>query len=355
VCVSAVVVAVLTSVVVVGTTDAAVPARALRLDDVQVVGTHNSYHVEPAPDALSLLTQFDPELADLAVTHPPLREQLDHERVRQVELDVWADPDGTLWRPIGTPGFKVFHMEQIDEGSNCEIFVDCLRELRRWSDDHPSHLPVFVLVQPNDEITLPAPPNPLPVTTSVLDALDVEIRSVMRPRDLVVPDQVRGRHRTLEAAVRADGWPTLASARGRFVFLLDQHGDQYVVGHPNLEHRVMFPASTPGTPDAAFVEFQDPRAPEAAVIPDLVRQGYLVRTRADVPVTTPTSGDTTQRDAAFASGAQIVSTDYPVPGSAARWGSDYSSGLPDSSTARCDPVRRVRACSAKLLRERSGH
>ena len=113
-------------------------------------------------------------------------------------------------------------MEQVDEGSNCEVFVDCLRELRRWSDAHPRHLPVFVLVQPQAGITLPGPPNPVPFTTESFDALDAEIRSVMRARDLVVPDRVRGSHPTLEAAVLAGGWPTLAAARGKFVFLLDQ-------------------------------------------------------------------------------------------------------------------------------------
>jgi hypothetical protein len=323
----------------------------VRVNDVQVTGTHNSYHVEPSPEALTLITQVAPSLADLAVTQMPLREQLDAQAVRQVELDVFADPDGTRWRPIGTPGFKVMHLEQIDEGSNCEAFVACLRELRRWSERHPRHLPVFVLVQPEDGITLPGPPNPVPFTTETLGALDAEIRSVMRPRDLVTPDQVRGKHPTVEAAVLADGWPTLAAARGKFVFLLDQRREQYLVGAPNLEGRVMFPASTPGQPDAAFVQFQDPRAPEAAAIADLVRAGYLVRTRADQPVATPMSGDVTQRDAAFASGAQLVSTDYPVPGAAQRWGSDYVAQLPGGVVARCNPVRAPRRCTARLLAE----
>ena len=330
-----------------------IPAGAasddVRVNDIQVVGTHNSYHVEPTPQVLAVITKVDPELANLAVTHPPLSEQLSNESVRQVELDVFADPAGTLWRPMGTKGFKVFHMEQIDEGSNCAVFVECLRQLKRWSVAHPHHLPVFVLVQPDATVTLLGPPNPILITTALLDAVDAEIRSVMHPRDLVVPDQVRGHQPSVDAAVRANRWPTLAASRGKFVFLLDQYRDLYVVGHPNLEGRVMFPASTPGQPDAAFVEFPDPRAPEAAVMPELVREGYLVRTRADAAVTTPTSGDVTQRDAAFASGAQIVSTDYPVPGAAARWGSDYVARLPGGVPARCNPVRASRRCTARLL------
>jgi hypothetical protein len=327
------------------------PPNPVRLNDVQVVGTHNSYHVEPSPESLALITSVAPGLADLAVTHPPLREQLEDQSVRQVELDVFADPDGSRWRPIGTPGFKVFHMEQIDEGSNCTVFVDCLRELRRWSDAHPRHLPIFVLVQPEDGVVLAGEPNPVPITAESLEALDAEIRSVMKPRDLITPDQVRGKHATVEAAVLANGWPTLDDARGRFVFLLDQRRDQYLAGHPNLEGRVMFPASTPGQPDAAFVQFPDARTPDAAVIPDLVRKGYLVRTRADEAVSTPTSGDVTQRDAAFASGAQIVSTDYPVPGEAQRWGSDYVAQLPGGAVARCNPVRAPKRCTARTLSE----
>jgi hypothetical protein len=87
------------------------------------------------------------------------------------------------------------------------------------------------------------------------------------------------------------------------------------------------------------------------VIPDLVRQGYLVRTRADRPVTTPTSRDVTQRDAAFASGAQIVSTDYPVAGEAARWGTDYVAQLPGGVVARCTPVRTTSACTERSVTE----
>ncbi|MGZ4764896.1 MAG: Ca2+-dependent phosphoinositide-specific phospholipase C [Ilumatobacteraceae bacterium] len=325
---------------------------AVRLNDLQVVGTHNSYHVEPAPELLHLMMSVDPTLIDVAVTHPPLAIQLSDEAVRQVELDVFADPDGTLWRPIGTPGFKVFHMEQVDMGSTCETFVACLRALKGWSDAHPSHLPIFVLVQPEDELVLPGPPNPVPVTTAVLDSLDAEVRSVMKPGDLITPDRVRGKHPSVEAAVLADAWPTLADARGKFVFLLDDFRDQYVVGHPNLEGRVMFPASTPGQPDAAFVEFPDPRLATEATIRDLVRKGYLVRTRADEAVVTPQSGDTTQREAAFTSGAQIVSTDYPIPGSATRWGgSTYVVQLPGGVIARCNPVRAPQACRTRDLTE----
>src|SRR5712691_10592398 len=102
---------------------------------------------------------------------------------------------------------------------------------------------------------------PPPLTTADFDALDAEIRSVFPANELITPDDVRGTHATLEEAVRSGtGWPTLAAARGKVLFLLDQ-GDQrsvYIAGHPGLKGRVIFTNATPGEPDAALVEMNDP-------------------------------------------------------------------------------------------------
>jgi hypothetical protein len=47
-------------------------------------------------------------------------------------------------------------------------------------------------------------------------------------------------------------------------------------------------------------------------IADLVRKGYMVRTRTDADTKEARTGETTRRDAALASGAQLLSTDYPA-------------------------------------------
>jgi hypothetical protein len=133
--------------------------------------------------------------------------------------------------------------------------------------------------------------------------------------------------------------------------LLHGRHDEYAVGHRGLKGRVMFSSSLPGQPDAALINIDDPRGANQATIRDLVRQGYVVRTQADEPVLTPQSGDVTRRDAALASGAQWVSTDYPVPGLATRWGSDYVVQLPRGAIARCNPVLRRARCSGHDLTE----
>ena len=67
----------------------------------------------------------------------------------------------------------------------------------------------------------------------------------------------------------------------------------------------------------------------------LVRDGFLVRTRADADTRQARTGDITQRDKAFSSGAQYISTDYHEPD---RRLSDYSVRFPGGQVARSNPV-----------------
>ncbi len=70
-------------------------------------------------------------------------------------------------------------------------------------------------------------------------------------------------------------------------------------------------------------------------------EGYFVRTRADTDTTEARSGDTTRRDAALASGAQIVSTDYyrpdPRGGKEKGW-SEYCVQIPGGGAIRINPI-----------------
>ncbi len=82
-------------------------------------------------------------------------------------------------------------------------------------------------------------------------------------------------------------------------------------------------------------------------------RGYLVRTRADADTEQARTGDTTMRDAAFASGAQYVSTDYEVPDRL--FGTGYVADLPGDGAARCNPVNAPPGCDRLVLEElRSG-
>ena len=162
---------------------------------------------------------------------------------------------------------------------------------------------------------------------------------------MITPDDVRGSYETLNQAVLKGNWPTLRSARGKVVFLMDQRpvGPVYLEGHPSLRGRILFTNAVPGEPDAAFTECNEGPADE---IKKLVRQGYLVRARTDEGTNEARANDTSRRDAMMASGAQILSTDYPAS-EPARWEGHYSVSLPGNVPARCNPVNAPAGCGLK--------
>jgi hypothetical protein len=114
---------------------------------------------------------------------------------------------------------------------------------------------------------------------------------------------------------------------------------------PDVTDRLVFVAAEPPDDDAAYVVKNDPVA-DAADIKSLVSQGFIVRTRADADTVQARSGDTTLRDAAWASGAQYISTDYLAPD--ARFTS-YVGLLPSGETIRCDPLSAPRGCRPSQL------
>jgi hypothetical protein len=312
----------------------------VRLNEMQVIGTHNSYHIEPE-------WAVDLGVTELAYTHAPLAEQFSNQGVRQIELDVYADPNGTLWRPLGIRGYKVMHIAHVDPAATCETLVICLREVKAWSDAHQAHMPIAIQIELKDAIDLPnLDPKPIPIGPALLQDLDAEIRSVFSEDRLITPDDIRGTSPTLEEAVLDDGWPAIDDVRGQVMVLLDNKRDEYVVGNPNLEGRAAFTPSAPGQPDAAFIKRNNPLGVNTAEIQALVQAGYVVRTRSDEPTVQARANDTTMRDAALESGAQWVSTDFPVPGMAERWGTDYVAQIPGGTPARCNPVNAPPGCQS---------
>jgi hypothetical protein len=362
----------LAAVLLMATAAAAAQDRAtssdaqVRIHQIQVIGSHNSYHAGLPPGMRALLEKTKPEsLRGLDYSHSPLAQQFDG-GVRQIELDIFADSKGGRYaHPAGPaaeaaagvtaddpnanadvmskPGFKVMHVQDLDQQSNCQPLTACLTIVRDWSKAHPQHLPIFVLVETKQgkPLNIPHATTPEPFTAETFDALDREIRSVFSADEMITPDDMRGSYATPNAAALAGAWPTLEKARGKVIFLMDQRsaGPLYLEGHANLRGRVLFTNAAPGQPDAAFTEMNDGKEQEIAA---LVRQGYLVRTRTDADTKEGRSGSTVRRDHAMASGAQILSTDYPKA-EPARW-TGYSVSFAGRAMARCNPVASNAAC-----------
>ncbi len=323
----------LLAVVALASGAAAAVAEALDLNDIQLLGSHNSYKLAMPSARMDELREVNPDLAAaLDYAHLPLDEQLDL-GVRKLELDVFYDPGGMLFgrarAPAGASAFPVLHVQNLDDGSHCANLVICLSQLVGWSDARAGHLPLFLSFNAKDTvIDRPGYLRPRPFGEDAWMAMDAELRAVLGAR-LLTPAEV------FESGELR--WPTLEAARGRVVAVLDEAGDKRREYASRWRERAMFANLPEGEPGAAILIVNDPIA-EFDRIQRLVRGGYIVRTRADADTREARSGSVARREAAFASGAQLISTDYYLP--AGKFGTGYRVVMPGGGVGRCNPLRR---------------
>ncbi|MBM4357696.1 MAG: hypothetical protein FJ096_06250 [Deltaproteobacteria bacterium] len=290
----------------------------LRLDHLQAKATHNSYHVEPPNNDLQAWNY----------THLPLDRQLDEQGVRQVELDLYFE-EGT---------FRVFHLKLIDDRSTCDTLAECLAALKGWSDAHRGHHPLVVQLELKSEPK--GDPEPY------FEELHRTILSVWPEPRIVTPAFVQGDHGSVAEAL-ASGWPTLGKLRGKVLFAIDNKGElqrAYTHDRKDLDGRLLFPDSDPGDPFAAYLVANDPVGDADRIAKGLAAH-LLVRTRSDGDGVEAKANDPTKRDAALASGAHFISTDYP----AKRPDFAYWVDIPGGTPSRCNPVTAPADCVSEDL------
>jgi len=331
------------------------------LNEIQFIGSHNSYKKEIDPFLLKFLKLINKSVGEgLDYSHQSLDQQLEL-GLRSLELDVYFDPEGghysSPWGaklgPFSTkfdedgvmkePGFKVLHAQDVDFRSHCLLFRQCLEQIKLWSENNSDHLPLIVTINPKDvEIKQRGFELPIKFSSEAWKDLDEEIRLVLDEL-ILVPDDVRGSFTNLRDAVLS-AWPTLSMSRGKIIFVLDapkSYQDGYILNHPMLQGRVIFVDVPEDSELASFRIVNDPIR-NLDYIQNLVRQGFIVRTRADADTKEARSGDYTRLEAAIESGAQIISTDYYVQD--LRYESAYKVSLPGNTYSRCNPVLTTMNC-----------
>ncbi|MFT3764552.1 MAG: Ca2+-dependent phosphoinositide-specific phospholipase C [Minicystis sp.] len=303
----------------------------LRMNHLQLKGTHNSYH-QPTADA-AMVPALD-------YTHKPLDVQLESQGVRQFELDThWNQAKGVM---------EVYHLYLVDEGTSCRLFTDCLKTIKAWSDKNPAHEPLFIQIEPKDS------PTDAETAETYFGNLEGEVLQVFPRSRVITPDDVRGQAANVRDALAAGGWPTLGSARGKIAFFIDNHEglrDFYTHGAKDLAGRLMFIDAEPTDPWAGIILANDPVG-DTARITAALKGNLLIRSRADSDNDGPLEGDTTQRDAAIASGAHFISTDYPVavPG-VPMSGPPYVVEIPGGTPSRCNPLTAPQECASEDIED----
>ena len=334
----------------------------LRMNDILTVGTHNSYHQAISEPIMELIRRAAPKACEgLDYAHPPLTEQLD-DGARALELDIYYDPEGGRYaRPAGMtltrqeispgyvaamskPGLKVIHIQDIDFRSSVFTYVQGLKEIRAWSLVHPDHTPILLTMNTSDgKSRVPGGVDGLAFDEAAYEALDAEIASVFPPGAVITPDVVRGGAPSLRQAILEKGWPTLGEARGKILIAVDEYGrhrDAYRRGRTSGEGCLCFVNSNEDAPDNAYYTLNE--YTDGPRITELVKAGFVVRTRADAETVEARTNDTRRRDAALLSGAQYVSTDYRRPDT--RF-SDYQVRLAGGAICVANPQRTPERCA----------
>ncbi|GAB0496581.1 hypothetical protein MMPV_007894 [Pyropia vietnamensis] len=308
------------------------------LQDAQFLGTHNSYHLPPHPSLQTLIARAvgDDVAAALAYGHPPLAEQLRIQRVRQLELDVLADPAGGAYaKPLGPAiaaltgirppvprlsaaeeealrptGAKVLHFPDVEYNTTVRTFRSALAEVAAWSDAvGGAHAPLMVLVEVVAARLTPLLPPPVPWGFDDFRSLEADILATLGRQRVLAPADVQGDALSLRSAVVTRGWPSLGAAAGKVLFVLDNRGElRDTYDRSSGVDPLLFTdrGDDVSHPDAAVLKFNDPLTQRAAITA-AVQAGFLVRTRADADGVEARAGDLRRRDAALASGATWVS------------------------------------------------
>ena len=306
---------------------------ALKLNQLQIIGSHNSYKKLPDPQVMKFLMKLRKRLGKkldpigIDYGHLPIDSQFENYNMRGLEIDIYNDPKGEHQNShidaLKKPGFKVLHIKDVDYQTNYYTFIDALTAIKKWSDAHPNHLPLFINIEtktggPGDAngfLRFLGFKRTVPFDSAAVDAMDAEIKTVFGNdlKNILTPDRLRGRYTTLNEMVQHNGWPLLDDCRGKIVFIqLGGTKELYLNNHPGGNGRAMCLYAKPGTPECAFVMRDDPMR-DSVNITALVKQGYIVRTRSDAETVESRENNSAPKNAAFNSGAQITSTDYYKP------------------------------------------
>ena len=144
---------------------------------------------------------------------------LDH--VRTLEIDFYDDED--LWWGDRDHYWYVRHGLTGGNHSNCSgagSLESCLKDVKYWSDNHPGHFPVTIILDKKqgwsgkNEKRRPRD-------------LDTLVSRVFGNK-IFTPSNLKsfGRGGSLRESVAASGWPTARALQGRVILVLNGHRNQ---------------------------------------------------------------------------------------------------------------------------------
>lgn len=298
-----------------------------KINQIQYLSTHNSYKKKMPSFYYSIGRAYSDatnQTMHYQYAHNTLTEQLNN-GIRGLELDIRYQFDQ----------FYVYHQPVTDARTHNPIWKTTLEELLLWSSRNPGHTMVNIIIELKDDSLL-FNPSYKKLTDELLLNLDKSISYTMGRNKLVTPSFLINNYDNLEEMVANNGWPSFTRTRGKFMFLLHYHNeytDKYISLDQSLSSQIMVPMieSKYLNEYKEFAAVLLHNEPEVDFIQELVTQNYIVRTRMDINATY----DELRARNAVSSGAQIISTDFPIGRELPK--GNYNAFLEENYTIRLNP------------------
>ena len=310
---------------------------SIRLNDIRIIASHNSYKKKPHPKVLKFLSKFQDKLGEqnnpkfIDYGHLPFEEQFTDYGVRGVELDVNYDPKGGHYRrrrvnlflfgqkqsvkdrSMKSPGFKLLHISDVDFETNYLTLIDGLQAIKEWSQKNANHIPIFINIEakgshPADEsktLRNLGFKKCIPFDTIAYQKLESEIAAVFSPNDIYKPSDFKSGYASISERVENMGWPFLSECRGKVVFILEGN-NQHI--YRSFKQPLMFYYGEPNDVNTAFLLRNHSMGIESSISEQSAK--YVIRTRSDAGTIQSRDHDFSMWNSALKSNAQIISTDY---------------------------------------------
>ncbi len=281
----------------------------IKFNELSFLGTHNSYQT-PATDEFKTLYRSLSSLTFGLVAaetgdfwSETLTDQLNC-GIRSLEMDIETfDRNGEI-------SFTCMHSPCMDMTTSCYDFALAMKEISMWSDNNPDHLPITILIEPKG-IFLPLKDMKY-FNLEYVKEFDSMLRETLGDKLFTPADMLRD-YASFAEMRKADDWCKVRDMLGKVVILLHE-GDvteDYIAIDPSIKTQAMFPVLREKDIDRDCTSFILSNKPNELleINEEVIKEKkIMVRTRADKF----TDLDEERRAQAFESGANIISTDYPV-------------------------------------------
>jgi hypothetical protein len=325
------------------------PYEGLRLNEMQFIGSHNSYKMQPDSLMTGEMIAYEkaggvgapegrpPSFERLAYGHPPIEVQLQL-GIRLLEFDLHVANPGDPFDPIAKYNERfgnrresegaqlpsvindgriiVYHVRDHDFRSTCIEFSDCLSHLADWSKGNPEHLPIIIYLEAKSNggagLSLTADGLVEGEQGSVFgldqwqrvesDAVEVLGRDAVFKPGEIIRDGL-----SLRQSITEYGWPYVDDLQGRFIFIVageDESKDAYA----NIPDPLFFTFRPMYHPDASFIIEFDAFSRN---IERILESGLIACTYADYMLVEGRDNNLAKRERLFDAGAQMISTDFP--------------------------------------------